>query len=56
LETGRSRGWGPPYIKLSPRRVRYRRGDVKAWLADRAHRCTAEYQKPARCVSLEDAE
>lgn len=43
LEIGRSKGWGPPFIKLSPRRIRYRRGNVKQWLAERAHRATAEY-------------
>jgi hypothetical protein len=43
LEIGRSRGWGPPFVRLSPRRVRYRVGDVKRWLAERSHRCTAEY-------------
>ena len=47
LEIGRSRGYGPPYHRLSPRRVRYRRGDVKAWLTERAHRHTAEYFDPA---------
>jgi len=43
LEIGRSRGWGPPFLKLSPRRVRYHRGTVKAWLQERAYRSTAEY-------------
>ena len=43
LEIGRSKGWGPPFIRLSPRRVRYRRGDVKRWLEGRAHRHTGEY-------------
>jgi predicted DNA-binding transcriptional regulator AlpA len=43
VECGRSRGWGPPFIRLSPRRVRYRRGDIKAWLNERRHRSTKEY-------------
>ncbi len=43
LEIGRSRGWGPRFIRCSPRRIRYRRGDVKAWLSERAHRSTGEY-------------
>jgi hypothetical protein len=47
LEIGRCKGWGPPFIKLSPRRVRYRVGDVKKWLAERRYRCTAEYSTPA---------
>jgi predicted DNA-binding transcriptional regulator AlpA len=43
VEIGRSKGWGPPYVRLSPRRIRYRRGDVKKWLQERAHRSTDEY-------------
>jgi predicted DNA-binding transcriptional regulator AlpA len=46
LEIGRSRGWGPKFVKLSPRRVRYRRGDVLAWLAERTYAGTAEYDTP----------
>ncbi len=44
LEIGRSKGWGPPFVKLSPRRVRYRVGAVKQWLAERSYRITAEYE------------
>ena len=44
LEIGRSRGWGPPFIRLSPRRVRYRRGDVKRWLKGRASQHTSQYE------------
>ena len=44
LEIGRSRGWGPPFIKLSPRRVRYRVGAVKQWLTERSYRTTSENQ------------
>ncbi|MBK5956890.1 hypothetical protein CCR97_01480 [Rhodoplanes elegans] len=40
-EIGRSKGWGPPYIKLG-RRVAYRRGSVLAWLAERER----AHQKP----------
>ena len=44
LEIGRSTGrWGPPYLRLSPRRIRYHRASVKKWLLERAHRSTAEY-------------
>ena len=45
LEIGRSRKgnvW-PPFIRLSGR-VRYRRADVRAWLATRMHRDTNEYR------------
>jgi hypothetical protein len=44
LEIGRSKGWGPPFRRLSPRRIRYHRGDVKKWLQERAHRSTHEYE------------
>jgi predicted DNA-binding transcriptional regulator AlpA len=54
LEIGRSKGkgWGPPYVKLSPRHVRYQVGAVKKWLAERHYKCTGEYlnggEKPKR--------
>ena len=47
LEIGRSKGWGPPFCRISPRRIRYRRGDVKKWLEGRAHRSTSEYDTSA---------
>lgn len=47
LEIGRTRGWGPNFLKLSPRRVRYRVGDVKKWLAERSYRHTGEYPEAA---------
>jgi predicted DNA-binding transcriptional regulator AlpA len=43
LEIGRSKGYGPRFVRLSPRRVRYHRADVLAWLAERTHRSTAAY-------------
>ena len=38
LEIGRSRGYGPPFVKMGPRnaRVRYRRSAVVAWLEARS--------------------
>jgi hypothetical protein len=44
LETARHRGYGPKYLRLSPRRIRYRRQDVLNWLSERAHSRTSEYQ------------
>jgi hypothetical protein len=44
LEIGRSSGYGPPYIRVAARRVRYRRADVLAWLKERTHCSTAEYE------------
>lgn len=35
LEIGRCRGYGPSYLKMSPRMVRYRRCDIAAWLKGR---------------------
>ena len=43
VEIGRSRGYGPAFVRLSPRRVRYRRSDVLAWLAERTHASAREY-------------
>lgn len=43
-EGARHRGSGPAFIRLG-NRVRYRRGDVIAWLRERTHRRTAEYTK-----------
>jgi hypothetical protein len=43
LEIGRSKNYGPPFVRLSPRRIRYRRDDVVAWLRERTYRATAEY-------------
>jgi predicted DNA-binding transcriptional regulator AlpA len=43
LEIRRSRGGGPPFERISPRCVRYRRGKVKSWLDKRSHLSTSEY-------------
>lgn len=46
LEIGRSRGYGPPFVRLSPRRVRYQRGALREWLRARVHQRTSEYADP----------
>jgi predicted DNA-binding transcriptional regulator AlpA len=46
FEIGRVRGYGPRFVRLTPRRVRYRRSDVIAWLEERTHARTCEYQNP----------
>lgn len=38
----RSRGGGPPFIRLAPRHVRYKRSDVLRWLAERTRSCTRD--------------
>jgi hypothetical protein len=43
LEIGRGKNYGPAFVKLSVRRVRYRRSDVLRWLADRTFASTAGY-------------
>ncbi len=45
LEIWRCRGEGPPFIKLTPRMVRYQRGGVLNWLAQREHASTAKYRR-----------
>lgn len=42
LNQSRLRGDGPAYVKISPTCVRYRRGDLDAWVASRTVRSTAE--------------
>ena len=43
LEIARSKNYGPKFIRLGPRCIRYRRDDLLAWLRDRTHASTAEY-------------
>ncbi len=43
VELGRLYGYGPKFTRLSPRMIRYRRGDVLVWLHERTHVCTSEY-------------
>lgn len=47
LEIGRSAGYGPPFLRLSAKRIRYQRGAVRKWLSERAYQSTAEYNKSA---------
>jgi hypothetical protein len=43
LTIGRSRGYGPPFLRLSKSVVRYRRSDLVEWLNQRLYHCTSEY-------------
>lgn len=45
LEIGRSKNYGPPFKRISPRCVRYLRADVLKWLKARSYASTAEYAK-----------
>ncbi len=42
LEAFRLRGGGPPYIAVTPKAVRYRRGDLEAWIAARRRVSTSD--------------
>ena len=44
-EIGRCKGYGPPFIRISPKRIRYRWGDILAWLKERTHFATSEYDE-----------
>jgi len=44
LEIGRSRGYGPKFVRLSTRRIRYRRAAIIEWLRSREHQSTEEYR------------
>lgn len=43
LTIGRSRGYGPRWVRVSARCVRYKRSDVLAWLRSRTYASTSEY-------------
>lgn len=45
LEVARHKGYGPKYIRLSPRRIRYRRQHVLDWLNQRAYVRTSDYEE-----------
>jgi predicted DNA-binding transcriptional regulator AlpA len=45
LDIGRHRGYGPHYIRMSQRCVRYKRGDVLDWLEQRTRASTMEYEE-----------
>ena len=43
-EIARTQNYGPPFIRLGKRYVRYRFGDVRLWLKSRSVASTAEYR------------
>ncbi len=43
LEIGRTRGYGPKFVRITEKLVRYRVADVVEWLKARTHASTAEY-------------
>jgi predicted DNA-binding transcriptional regulator AlpA len=42
LRSMRSKGGGPPFIKLSSNRVAYRPEDLERWVRERTRRSTAD--------------
>ncbi len=42
LEIGRCKGYGPPFVRLTKRLVRYRLEDIEAWMKERTYRSTSE--------------
>jgi predicted DNA-binding transcriptional regulator AlpA len=40
---GRTKGYAPPFVRLSPRVVMTKRSDYVAWLRERTHLRTSEY-------------
>jgi predicted DNA-binding transcriptional regulator AlpA len=47
LEIARHKGYGPKFMRLSPRRIRYRRDEVLNFLQQRTHARTSEYLERA---------
>ena len=45
LEVGRSKGYGPSFIRTGANRICYRRDAVVAWLASRTYASTLQYEK-----------
>jgi predicted DNA-binding transcriptional regulator AlpA len=45
LEIARVNGNGPKFERMGPKKVAYRRGDVRAWLRERQHQSTSEYKQ-----------
>jgi predicted DNA-binding transcriptional regulator AlpA len=45
LEIQRGRNTGPRFVRISPRLIKYRRVDIRAWLKKRAHASTREYAR-----------
>jgi hypothetical protein len=45
LEIGRCRNYGPKFIRVAHKMIRYRRGDCRKYLEARTHASTAEYMR-----------
>ena len=47
MEVGRMRGYGPRFVRVGPRRIRYCRADVVTWLRERTYSRTDQYEGQA---------
>jgi predicted DNA-binding transcriptional regulator AlpA len=52
LEIGRCKKYGPKFLVVSSRVIRYRRGDVRAWLKQRTHASTSEYRRKKKQAAV----
>jgi predicted DNA-binding transcriptional regulator AlpA len=43
LEIGRGKNYGPKFVRVGPRMIRYKRSDILKWLRSRTHANTSEY-------------
>jgi hypothetical protein len=50
IEIGRSKGYGPEFVRCGARRIRYLRRSVKKWLLARQYASTAGYGQPVKDV------
>jgi hypothetical protein len=48
VELGRHKNYGPPFVRIAPNVVRYKRNVVIAWLKDREFRRTSDYVTDCR--------
>jgi hypothetical protein len=45
VQIGRSKNYGPRFVALNRKRIRYRRCDVIEWLRQRTYACTDQYDR-----------
>jgi hypothetical protein len=48
VELARAGGYGPPFERIAPQVIRYKRGAVIGWLKDREHKRTSDYADTPR--------
>ena len=50
----RQKGGGPPFVRISTRCVKYRRGDLKSWADGRVVTSTSDRTEAAQEISVAD--